>query len=153
MRQTGAYLPLTDNLSYRLSMLNFLMAKATRDIYAAHGLTSHQWKVLSVLHAAQPMPAREIAKRVTLDKAAISRAVRELRDSGLADTAPHPNDARIVNIVMTAKGKRLYERMNARIAALQTRLFGELSPAKRATFFGVMDALESRLRTEPAGSA
>src|SRR4051794_16385906 len=75
-------LALEANLSYRLSILNFLMGKATQRIYTAEGLSSHEWKVLSVLHRFAPMPAFEIAKWVTLDKAAISRAVRQLRDKG-----------------------------------------------------------------------
>src|SRR3546814_6312609 len=63
----------------RLSMLNFLMVKATARIYTSKNLNAHQWKVLSVLYAHPPMPASDILKWVTLDKAAISRAVQQLQ--------------------------------------------------------------------------
>lgn len=141
-------LQLGDNLSYRLSILHFLMAKATQEVYSARGLTSHQWKVLSVLDAISPAPAREIAKHVTLDKAAISRAVRELRRMKLAEQRAHPDDARISDVVLTSKGRAAYAKMNADVGKLQARLFVDLSPQDRERIFAIFDSLERRLRSE-----
>jgi DNA-binding MarR family transcriptional regulator len=136
------------NLSYRLSMLNFLMGKVTKDIYTAQGLSSHQWKVLSVLDAFAPMPAYEIAKWVTLDKAAISRAVRQLRDLRLVDNRPHATDARIIDLVLTKKGAQTYADMNKHASKLQARLFAGWSAEKLGLFFTVLDDIETRLRSE-----
>jgi DNA-binding MarR family transcriptional regulator len=143
-----ATLALESNLSYRLSILNFLMGKATQRIYVAEGLTSHQWKVLSVLHRFAPMPAFEIAKWVTLDKAAISRAVRQLRDKGLASRKLQDSDARTVDIMLTTKGARLYERMTADTAELQKRLFADADPDDTERFFSLIEDVEIRLRSE-----
>jgi DNA-binding MarR family transcriptional regulator len=136
------------NLSYRVSMLNFLMGKVTKEIYNAQGLTSHQWKVLSVVDAFAPIPAYEIAKWVTLDKAAISRAVRQLRDLRLVDLRPHATDARIIDIVMTKKGTQTYATMNKHASKLQARLLGGLSAERQALFFSILDEIEARLRPE-----
>jgi DNA-binding MarR family transcriptional regulator len=144
----AATLALEANLSYRLSILNFLMGKATQRIYTAEGLSSHEWKVLSVLHRFAPMPAFEIAKWVTLDKAAISRAVRQLRDKGLADRKLHGADARTVDIVLTVKGARLYERMTHETAELQKRLMVGTGAEQQAQFFALVEKVEIRLREE-----
>ena len=146
----SAALLLEANLSYRLSILNFLMGKATQRVYTAEGLTSHQWKVLSVLHRFAPMPAFEIAKWVTLDKAAISRAVRQLRDHGLADRKLQGDDARTVDVLLTAKGARVYQRMTQQTAALQKRLLAGTGAEEAALFFRLFGEIEKRLREELA---
>src|SRR5262245_24675123 len=69
---------LDSNLSYRISILHSLLGKLTTGIYASRGLTTHQWKVLSILYNWPPMPAVRITTLVTLDKAAISRGVAGL---------------------------------------------------------------------------
>jgi DNA-binding MarR family transcriptional regulator len=134
------------NLSYNLSLLTFLMGKATFDIYDARGLTSGQWKVLSVLAAFGPLAAVDIGKRVTLDKAAISRAVRQLRDLKLADCRSHAVDGRSVEVVLTAKGRRTYGAMNREMTALQERLFEGISREHQRSFFTTADRLLARLR-------
>lgn len=144
----SAALALEANLSYRLSILNFLMGKATQRIYTAEDLTSHQWKVMSVLHRFAPMPAFEIAKWVTLDKAAISRAVRQLRDRGLADRKLQGDDARTVDVLLTAKGARVYERMTQQTAELQKRLLAGTGGEEAAQFFQLFEEIEARLRKE-----
>lgn len=141
---------LEGNLSYRLSILNFLMGKATHEIYSAQGLSSHQWKVLSVLDAFAPMPAREILKWVTLDKAAISRAVQQLRALELADYRPHDSDGRFIDIVLTPKGRRVYRKMNENVAKLQAHVLAGMSPQQQDGLFELIDALESGLRSELA---
>jgi DNA-binding MarR family transcriptional regulator len=141
-------LPLEDNLSYRLSILNFLMARATQKIYLAQGLSMHQWKVLTVLNRFAPMPATDVAKVVTLDKSAISRAVRQLLELGLASRSPHPRDARSIAISLTPKGVQVCRRMTERSAALQRGLLGAIPGAHVKVLFGCIDEIERRLRRE-----
>lgn len=146
-------LALSDNLSYRLSILNFLMGRETEKIYVAQGLTMHQWKVLSILNSRAPMPATDIARWVTLDKASISRAVKQLLALDLASRALHPQDARSVEVSLTPKGVRLYRRITARTAALQQRLLGRLPSAHVGILFACIDEIENRLREDSEFSA
>ena len=136
------------NLSYNLSLLTFLMGKASFEIYNSRNLTSGQWKVLSVLAAFGPMAGVDIGRRVTLDKAAISRAVRQLRDLDLADYRSNAADGRSVEVVLTAKGRRTYQAMNDEMMTLQDRLFEGVSAEAQRTFFSTADKLLGRLRAE-----
>jgi DNA-binding MarR family transcriptional regulator len=136
------------NLSYNLSLLTFLMGKASFEIYNSRNLTSGQWKVLSVLAAFGPMAGVDIGRRVTLDKAAISRAVRQLRDLDLADNRSNAADGRSVEVVLTAKGRRTYQAMNDEMMALQERLFEGVSAEAQRAFFSTADKLLGRLRAE-----
>src|SRR5262245_39077913 len=73
-----AMLRLDDNLAYRLSFVSFQLNKAIAAIFSTAGFSTHEWRVMSVLNTHQPMPAQAILHYVSLDKAAISRAVRLL---------------------------------------------------------------------------
>jgi DNA-binding MarR family transcriptional regulator len=139
-------LPLNENFSYRLSMLNFLMSRVTAAIYESRGLTVHQWKVLSVLFNYAPMSAAEVTERVTLDKAAVSRAVRQLQDAGLIKRSLQRTDARKVDITMTAKGRSTYAAMASEMLDLQENLFESLTKNEVQTIFSALDKLEVTLR-------
>ncbi|MFM1856386.1 MAG: hypothetical protein RLZ83_1695 [Pseudomonadota bacterium] len=138
--------PLRDNLSYRLSMVGFLLGRRTSQLYAEHGLTVQQWKVLSVVFHHAPMPAVEIERWVTLDKAAISRAVAQLLRAGLVERRLRATDGRRADILLTDSGRVLSERISAATAVLQDSLMQALPPAEQRRFFGALDAVEAALR-------
>jgi DNA-binding MarR family transcriptional regulator len=139
-------LKLEGNLAYRLSILNFLVGKATARIYGEADLTTNQWKILSILHGYAPMPALAIAKRVTLDKAAISRTVQQLLRLGLVQRNLRSSETSVIEISMTAAGRRLYARIGRRTAALQAELLKEIGESERRLLFGVFDRIEAEVR-------
>ncbi|TWS99833.1 MarR family winged helix-turn-helix transcriptional regulator [Reyranella sp. CPCC 100927] len=141
-----ATLKLENNLSYKLSILNFLMGKVTASIYRSKDLSVHQWKVLSVLYAHEPMPASDILRWVTLDKAAISRAVRQLQRLELIERKLHPIDGRSVNISLSAQGRELYTRMSEEMAVLQASILAGYSEEKVKVFLAMLSDIEQRLR-------
>jgi DNA-binding MarR family transcriptional regulator len=134
------------NLSYNLSLLSFFMGKAASDIYGERGLTKGQWKVLSVLVAFGPMAPVDVGRHVTLDKAAISRAVRQLSDLGLTTYRDRVDDARSVELLVTAKGRRTYAAMNEEMAELQRRAFAGINREAEQSFFAAAETLLSNLR-------
>jgi DNA-binding MarR family transcriptional regulator len=146
--ESAISLKLEDNFSYRLSILNFLMGKATQKIYGAQDLTAPQWKVLSVIDRWGPIPASQISIWVTLDKTAISRAVRQLYDHGLVVWIPHGTDMRSVQILLTPKGRRVYAEMNELVAHLQRRLFANASEERIRMLFAMIGAIEEILRSD-----
>ena len=122
------------------------MGKAASNIYGARGLTNGQWKVLSVLVAFGPMAPVDVGRHVTLDKAAISRAVRQLSELGLTNYRDRLDDGRSVEVLVTAKGRRTYAAMNAEMAELQRRAFAGISRETEQAFFGVAEMLLANLR-------
>src|SRR3979409_2406719 len=125
---------LDTNLSYRISILHSLLGKLTTRIYASRGLTSHQWKVLSILYNWPPMPAVRITNMVTLDKAAISRGVSGLLELRLPRR--YLGGARgMTFIALTEAGRTMYHSMASEMARLQRDLFAEVSHAEQNSFF------------------
>ncbi len=142
-----------DNFSYRLTVLYLLMAKTTAGIYAEEDLTSNQWKVMSVLYHFAPLPASEILKWSTLDKATISRTIQMLLQQKLVSRELNQSDARSVDVKLTAKGLEKYSRMGHKVTALQESLFEGLSAEDERTLFAMLDKVEQRLKTPDADAA
>jgi len=143
-------LKLESNMAYRLSLLNFLVNKATARIYGAGGLSTHQWKVMSVLNTYEPMTALDIAQWVTLDKAAISRAIQLLLRQGLVERSLRANDARMVDVRMTREGRRVCADVGGKLAALQAALLQDVTEEQERTLFEVLKRVESKVRSLPS---
>ncbi|MDX3905625.1 MAG: MarR family winged helix-turn-helix transcriptional regulator [Pigmentiphaga sp.] len=135
-----------NNLSYRLSILGSLLGRATAEIYMAEEFTLHQWKVMSVICRYAPIPASEIMRWVTLDKAAVSRAVRKLQTRGLIERRLSDGDARVTHILPTRKGRDMNDRVASRIAKLQGELLASVDDAKVRAMFEAFDRIEAVLR-------
>lgn len=134
------------NLSYHLAILSFLLGKATAEVYGAEDLTTHQWKVLSVICSYAPMPASGIMQWVTLDKSAISRAVRKLHTAGLIERRLSDSDARFSEILPTRKGRDSYRRMAESIQRLQASVLDGLPEEKVRDMFDTFSHMEAQLR-------
>lgn len=143
-------LALHANLSYRLSVVGFLLSRQTAQIYARHGLAVQQWKVLSVLFHHAPMTAVEIERWVTLDKSAISRALAQLRRAGLVERQLRAEDARSADILLTAAGRQLSRQVTHATAALQERLLQSVAATDRQRLFEMLDTVEVALRQSEA---
>lgn len=111
--------------------------------YAAYGLTTHQWKVLSVLHQHAPMPASSIRPWVTFDKSAISRAVRQLEALRLITRrlAGHK-----IDLVLTKKGRQLADDVALRIAAIQEQVMRGVPKPQAELFMSTVELLERELK-------
>lgn len=139
-------LPLATNLGYRVSYLSVLLNRAISPVLAVHGITNQQWRVISVLSEVSPVTAQEVTRWVTLDKAAVSRAVRQLVDLGLIERRLHAADARHVPLHLTARGATVHRKVAREVAAMQEELLRAVRPGDTDTLFEVMRQLEEGLR-------
>jgi DNA-binding MarR family transcriptional regulator len=100
------------------------------------------------------MPAARITELVTLDKAAISRAVAGLIKRGLADRKLRPASG-VIHVVLTAAGAETYRAMLREMQKLQHQLFKNVQKPDRAMLFDILDKIEVALRenndSSPAG--
>jgi DNA-binding MarR family transcriptional regulator len=143
---------LDTNLSYRISILHSLLGKLTTRIYASRGLTSHQWKVLSILYNWPPMPAVRITNLVTLDKAAISRGVSGLLRLKFARRYLD-NASGMIFIALTDAGRTTYRSMALEMENLQRDVFVNVPDTKQKSFFETVKKLEHALRVTTGADA
>ncbi|MFB9953443.1 MarR family winged helix-turn-helix transcriptional regulator [Rhizobium puerariae] len=131
---------------YRLARSNAEMVKLVSLLCEANGFKLNIWRVLSAIGSYQPISAMEICRHTTIDKAMVSRALRELVDRGLVDRRTDERDARWAQIGLTTEGAVVHARMAADMDALQKRLVGDLPAGKLDEFMDMLGLVERRTR-------
>jgi DNA-binding MarR family transcriptional regulator len=140
-RARAASFELEKLLTYRLWLLANRVALGAERTLARHGLTLPQWRVLAVLARHAPTGAADLAKRIALDKAAISRVLGQLVALGLVARAPHGEDRRREVLSLTDAGERRHARIVPLSRARQTRLLGAVAPRDRAALDRALEGL------------
>ena len=128
----------------------------TRDLYAAltdlvrlyqfrdrnticcHDISVTQCYALQSLERGGTMTLGALAHDLMLDKSTTSRVVETLERKGYARRSPHPEDARALNIEMTAKGRNLCQRIERELMDEERRIMADLDPEVRRATIGVV---------------
>jgi DNA-binding MarR family transcriptional regulator len=138
---------LDEVLTYRISMLELLLSRSVGTVYADQfGLNTDQWRVLAAVAVWGPIEAVQVSRRATVDKAAVSRAVRALIGKDLLVRSLHDRDARKMTLELTPAGRRTFKAVVRHIGVIQQRLFKGYERQKVHEFFSMLLALEGRLR-------
>jgi len=138
---------LDEVLTYRISMLELLLSRAVGAVYSDHlGLNTHEWRVLAAVSVWGPIEAVQVSRWATVDKAAVSRAVRGLINKDLLERSLHDRDGRKITLELTPAGRRTVKAVVQRIGIIQERLLKGYDRQKVHEFFAMLRTLESRLR-------
>lgn len=111
----------------RLVFRDFATALGSR--LAGHGVTSGQWRFMRVLWEKDDISQRQLADRVGTREATAVRSIRSLVKSGLVERREDPGDARKYRIVLTAKARRLEQRLLPYVA--EVHVIAERGVARR----------------------
>jgi DNA-binding MarR family transcriptional regulator len=71
-------------------------------------------KLLGTLNQLGPMPQADLAARLDIDKAAVSRSVKRLTELGFVNREPDPNDGRAYLLRPSAEGAARYQEVSQR---------------------------------------
>mgnify|MGYP003549731129 FL=1 len=98
------------NLIYTLSW----MRDKTRCIFDAEDITSQQFNILRILRGRvpQPLSTLQIRERMLEKMSDTSRIVDRLISKGLVKKVTCKTDRRLVDVIITDKGKKLLERLD-----------------------------------------
>lgn len=89
---------------------------------------------------------RELRARLGLDSGYLSRLLRVLEGQGLATTRNDEHDARVRRAQLTAKGKREWNKLDARSRDLAASLLAPLGESQRRRMLAAMAEVERFLR-------
>jgi DNA-binding MarR family transcriptional regulator/N-acetylglutamate synthase-like GNAT family acetyltransferase len=79
----------------------------------------------------QPVTVHALRTRLSLDSGYLSRLLRRLEDGGLVALSPDPADGRRRVVVLTRKGTRRWQELEARSEARARTLLAPLTPRQR----------------------
>ncbi len=121
---------LEDFLPYQLAVLAARVSREFSTLYKAEfGITIPEWRVVAHLSQADgPLSVREIHERVDMDKSKVSRAASRLEAAGHVEKTVNPEDRRLIELRLTAKGRRLIEELEPLARRFESQVMQRLGP-------------------------
>jgi amino-acid N-acetyltransferase len=102
--------------------------------------------ILTELLRAEQITQQELASRLMLDKAWISRGVDRLVDAGLVVRSPHPTDRRRVRLQLSDAGRSRAEALDSRLQSHAASLLDHLSLDQDAQLAGLLTQVLTNLQ-------
>lgn len=125
------------NLIYTYNWLNEKM----KGFFDREGITGQQFNILRILRGAgTPISTLQIRERMLDKMSDTSRIVDRLVLKGLAQKNTCKNDKRLVDVSITAKGKKLLEKIDAHEKEMDS-IFGNLSEAEAGQLNKLLDKI------------
>lgn len=108
-------LQLDDFLPYHLVMSADLISRSLSRVYAKHGLTIPEWRILAQLKENGSLTPSEIGYLANMEKARISRALVLMDKKDLIVREPDDSDKRVSHIMLSAKGELLFTKVEPEV--------------------------------------
>ena len=118
------------------SMLTRLEPNITR-----HGITTTQFGILEALLHVGPQNQRDLGRKLLMSKGNISIVIDNLVKRGLVNRVPDTTDRRRTVIHLTAKGRKLIEKIFPQQVAAIVDDLSRLSPREQETLARLMKKL------------
>ena len=126
--------------------LNGRLQLAGDRLVAELGLTSARWQILgAIAYADRPESVAWHARTMGVHRQGVQRIVNELNKEGIVAFEPNPHHKRAHLVVLTEKGKELYEAALAKQIPWVNELAEGLSTDDMATAQQVIGLLRARL--------
>lgn len=128
-------------LPYRVTVaaqrLSEGLARQYRDRF---GISIPEWRVLAHLAHSGNVSVRDIEARVAMERSKVSRAASRLEASGYVEKRINDADRRLLQLTLTARGRRLMAELLPIALAYQEELVNELG-RHRAGFVAGLEKL------------
>jgi DNA-binding MarR family transcriptional regulator len=137
--QTRGDFTLATFFPYLVRMFYRDVSLSVREVYGpAYGLTAAEWRAMAVLNDFEPLSAKEIVARSSMDKVNVSRAVAGLQKARLLDRHVDPTDRRRVLLRLTPQGRKVLRDLVPSVLEVERRLLEGLDESERATLITLM---------------
>lgn len=112
-----------------------------------HGVSFGLWPFLRALWEEDGLTQRELSERVRMKGSTTVAAINRLEKRGLVRRVANRSDARKINVHLTAKGRRTYDKCMPEVDAVNVQGLSGLTRAEQ----NQMKQLLKRLRTNMTG--
>ncbi len=137
--------------------LPYRLARASDDISAGfaaayrsrYGMTRPEWRTLALVGAIGQITATEIARRSSMHKTKVSRAVQALEDRKWLLRRSDAADRRVEHLELTAAGAAVHAELTEAARDYEVALRARFGPEAISALLAALDAIEARA-TEPA---
>ncbi len=129
-----------DLVAYRINGLaNIMLRSASRFYKAKLGLHPPEIWVLCSIGIHEPITAREVANRITIDEAQVSRAIKSLIEQDIINRQSSKEDNRRKMLSLSKKGKSLFQKATRFSQDRQARFLEGLSDEDIEHFKSILE--------------
>jgi DNA-binding MarR family transcriptional regulator len=151
-RRSPHALDLDDYIPAYLTYLAGKISSGASAVYRPKfGIGITDWRIIALLAGEPWIGASRICNATGLDKAAVSRGVRDLAGAGLIDVRPDRSDQRRQIIALTHKGIALHDRIVELAIAREQALLTGFSDRERNALLAFLVRLEKTVRRTASG--
>lgn len=122
-----------------------VLAHASATAFSRHGVYEGQQYVLQCLWAEDGLTPGEVAKRLGLATATVTRATARMEAAGLLRREPHEHDRRLVRLFLTQRGRALETEIAREMDRLSERALSSLDSAERAALVQALHSIRKNL--------
>jgi len=134
---------------YVPALLTFITNKLTHgasNLYRKHfGVGVIEWRCMALLAIEPWIAPGRICQVIGLDKAAVSRSVRALRQGGLVEVRANSQRSRFLEIALTDRGRALHDRILRVALERERRLLADLTDHERETLIVALNKMHGRI--------
>lgn len=112
---------------------------SVRQTLATFDLTEQQWRVIRTTYLNGELNAQTLASQSAILGPSLSRILNRLEQDGILARKASPGDQRELVISLSAKGKRLHQKVQPKVQANYDALSGKLSGAKLSQLVELLD--------------
>lgn len=124
-------------------------SQTVKNVYQTrYGLSVNEWRTMAVLNDYEPLSAKEIVARSSMDKVNVSRAISSLQEAGRLERHVDPTDRRRVLLRLTAQGKKIMRELVPLVLGVEERLLQGLSAEEQGTLLRLMQKVEENADAE-----
>jgi DNA-binding MarR family transcriptional regulator len=118
-------------LAYLVGRLDHVLNQRLRESLAPAGLTVPQYTALSVFRAHGSLSNAQLATRTMISPQSANEMVKQMEAREWIARRPDPAHGRIIQISLTAAGEAILGDCDARVAEVESLMFGELAREER----------------------
>jgi MarR family 2-MHQ and catechol resistance regulon transcriptional repressor len=121
------------------------VTEKSKELFASEDITPQQFNILRILRGSHPTPLStlQIRERMLDKMSDTSRIVDRLIAKGLVKKGVCKDDRRLVDVMITEKGKKLLERLDARQDEIDN-IIGNLSKKEATSLSELLDKIRAR---------
>jgi MarR family 2-MHQ and catechol resistance regulon transcriptional repressor len=121
------------------------VTEKSKELFASEDITPQQFNILRILRGSHPTPLStlQIRERMLDKMSDTSRIVDRLITKGLVKKGVCKDDRRLVDVMITEKGKKLLERLDARQDEIDN-IIGNLSKKEASSLSELLDKIRAK---------
>ena len=112
---------------------------SVRSTLSGFDLTEQQWRVIRTTYLNGELNAQTLASQSAILGPSLSRILNRLEEDGILLRKVSPGDQRELVISLSAKGKRLHQKVQPKVQANYDALAAQLSQNKISQLVGLLD--------------